>query len=301
MRDRRSVFATASGEAFGRPGNQTLGAMGTAAAMRRQPCGVSHAESAEAEAGEDLGGVEGSEEESRGDEVGMSMDGDANHGNLNPSEEDYQEVVDDILSGREPLGAEEEGDGHGTNGTDAAPYVGNEDEEERLVAEEEAIFAQYEAMPGLVDLLNLALPSGFPAPPSPRPDDRGGAEDDLTKEIFSGAPLGLTKQQFVYKILSIKREGGVTDTALDKILSFFADCILPSGHRAPRSLYLSRRVLKVASPATCEWHLCEHGRCSFPPVGPEGYDGHAMEGCTCSALPTRFKKDDKGRLSPHKV
>ena len=69
----------------------------------------------------------------------------------------------------------------------------------------------------------------------------------------------VTKLQYVYKMLQIFVEGGITVTAFNALIGFLSTSVFPSGSRAPNNLNQLKKLILVDQATKFEFSICIHG------------------------------------------
>lgn len=102
-----------------------------------------------------------------------------------------------------------------------------------------------------------------------------------------------TKLQYVYKMLQIFVEGGITVTAFNALIGFLSTSVFPSGSRAPNNLNQLKKLILVDQATKFEFSICIHGCHLFStPCGSSGYASN-QERCGCSDPQPRFIRKGK--------
>ena len=130
-------------------------------------------------------------------------------------------------------------------------------------------------------------------------EDEGGAKGEgsfydssnLQEPVFVGSRA--TKLQYVYKMLQIFVEGGITVTAFNALIGFLSTSVFPSGSRAPNNLNQLKKLILVDQATKFEFSICIHGCHLFStPCGSSGYASN-QERCGCSDPQPRFIRKGK--------
>jgi hypothetical protein len=116
-------------------------------------------------------------------------------------------------------------------------------------------------------------------------------DSSLQEPVFVGSRA--TKLQYVYEMLQIFVEGGITVTAFNSLLRFLSTRVFPSGSKAPGNLNQLKKLILVDQATKFEFSICSHGCHLFStPCGSSGYASN-QERCGCSDPQPRFIRKGK--------
>ena len=100
--------------------------------------------------------------------------------------------------------------------------------------------------------------------PSEEEEDESRRQAKLSQPLYPGASM--TVKQYCYAMLREKRSGRIRDGVFDRLLHLQQSCLLPQNNLAPKSLFRMKTLLGIATAQNYEWHVCNKGCCSFPPL-----------------------------------
>jgi hypothetical protein len=79
----------------------------------------------------------------------------------------------------------------------------------------------------------------------------------LDKPVYPGSHYTLRK--WLYQFVDItKLRGSTTDFVLEEMLQFSQATMNNGNNNIPRSYYILKRIMGIASLDTCDWHVCGH-------------------------------------------
>ena len=153
-----------------------------------------------------------------------------------------------------------------------------------------------------------------PLGPMPTVQDMRAAADCPVWELGGGTCEGhgtshrakawtsrLTVRQYAYVLRKMQLEERIGTRALDRLLRFYQDVVLPPGNASPPSVHMLNGILQIPPAQGKEVHICPNEKCVFPHLKPSDWAAHARDECACGLR--RFKETRIGthtRLIPVK-